>query len=79
MAQDLRFGTVTLENGGQIGPDEPVVVFTCRDGLLEPLLDYYASLLATNQYPEPLKVLNGRQADQVHDWQEANPGKVGTI
>jgi hypothetical protein len=40
MAIDGKYGRVTLENGN-IGEDEPVVVFRAKDALLPRVLMYY--------------------------------------
>lgn len=40
MAYDVKYGRVTLEHG-EIGEDEPVVVFRARDSLVTKLLAYY--------------------------------------
>jgi hypothetical protein len=40
MAIDSKYGRVTLEQGN-IGEDEPVVVFRAQDGLLPKVLAYY--------------------------------------
>jgi len=42
MALDGKYGRVTLERG-DIGEDEPVVVFRAQDALLPKVLDWYAT------------------------------------
>jgi hypothetical protein len=45
MAQDSKYGRVTLERG-DIAHDEPVVVFRAQDALLPAMLELYAQRCA---------------------------------
>jgi hypothetical protein len=40
MAIDLKYGKVTMEKG-DVGEDEPVIVFRAQDSILPKLLAYY--------------------------------------
>ena len=51
MAIDRKYGRVTLERG-DIGEDEPVVVFRAQDKLLPTVLDYYRMLCRDHGSPE---------------------------
>jgi hypothetical protein len=68
MADDLKYGRVTLERG-DIGEDEPVVVFRAQDKLVPFLLRFYRQLCMDHGSPE--RHLGGIEAarEQVETWQ----------
>lgn len=77
MAIDKKYGRVTVENGN-IGDDEPVVVFRAQDALLPKLLAYYHlfCLRAGSPRHHLSAVLDAR--DAVVEWQETHRSKVPT-
>lgn len=68
MAIDNKYGRVTLERG-DIGEDEPVVVFRARDVLLPDVLAFYLHKCWQLQSPEKHLALICRSQNQVHYWQ----------
>lgn len=75
MAIDRKYGRVTIERGN-IGEDEPVVVFRAQDGLLCKVLAYYHlfCLKAGSPRRHLDAILDAR--DAVAAWQDENPTKV---
>ncbi len=76
MPFDLKYGRVTLEKGGHIGDDEPVVVFRAKDRTLPALLAAYRDLCAASGSPGT-HLANIRVArEAVLEWQRNNSDKV---
>lgn len=75
MAIDNKYGRVTLERG-DIGEDEPVVVFRAKDRLLPKVLAYY--LLFCTKAGSPRYHLNLilDTKDKIEDWQEENGSRT---
>jgi hypothetical protein len=75
MALDTKYGRVTTERG-DIGTDEPVVVFRAQDALLPAVLDYYREL--ANQAGSLQKHLDliDRYKVNVIEWQRSNFTKI---
>ena len=77
MAIDGKYGRVTLEHG-DIGEDEPVVVFRARDLTLPDLLTEYHKLCM--QFGSPMRHL--RLIAQTHkdivEWQDAHDVRLPT-
>ena len=68
MALDLKYGRVTTERGN-IGDDEPVVVFRAQDVLLVDVLAYYMMACAkVGAGPAHLAAI-GRALEAVRLWQ----------
>jgi hypothetical protein len=77
MAEDLKYGHVTLEHG-DVGEDEPVIVFRARDVALPALLDFYHTLCRALGSPQRhLDLVETRRHD-ILAWQEANGSRVPT-
>jgi hypothetical protein len=75
MAVDKKYGRVTLEHG-DIGDDEPVIVFRARDGLVPKLLAYYALFCMKAGSPRfHVDIVLDRREDFLA-WQAANPDLV---
>lgn len=75
MAIDNKYGRVTTEHGN-IGEDEPVVVFRAQDELLLPLLHIYRSLCQDAGSPERHLSIIDDTFNKVLTWQENNPTKT---
>lgn len=75
MAIDGKYGRVTLEHG-DIGEDEPVVVFRARDLLLPKVLLYYHMFCAKVGSPRRHLDLLMDQRDRILKWQEEHGTKV---
>jgi hypothetical protein len=75
MAIDLKYGKVQLERG-DIGDDEPVVVFRARDKLLPKVLSYYLLFCMKEGSPRKHIDLILKAVDIVKDWQSKNKTKV---
>lgn len=71
MAIDFKYGRVVTEYG-EIGEDEPVVVFRARDKLLVHILDYYAEACADIGSPQHHIDLINRSMNRVEEWQHEN-------
>lgn len=75
MAQDKKYGHVTLEFG-HVPDDHPVVVFRARDALLCPLLsEYYKRCQAAGSPQHHLDLIEQRY-NEIADWQEAHKDQV---
>jgi hypothetical protein len=75
MAVDRKYGRVTLEHGN-IGEDEPVVVFRAQDRLLPKVLAYYRLFCWKAGSPRRhLEIIDNSLAD-VEAWQGANEPKT---
>ena len=75
MAIDAKYGRVTLEHGN-IGQDEPVVVFRAKDKTLPKLLAYYHLFCMKEGSPRRHLDLIMNTRDIVLRWQEKNKTKV---
>jgi hypothetical protein len=77
MAIDGKYGRVTMEHGN-IGEDEPVIVFRAQDKLLPNVLGFYYDLC--NSSGSPKHHLNRIQqtSDEVVAWQSTHPTKIPT-
>ena len=75
MAIDRKYGRVTCEFG-DIGEDEPVVVFRAQDRTTPRLLDaYYAICADDGSPPEHLDGIDANKA-AVLTWQATHPTKT---
>jgi hypothetical protein len=75
MAIDRKYGRVTLEHGN-IGEDEPVIVFRAKDALLPKVLSYYALFCLKAGSPRRHLTLILDSIDQVKEWQKTNGSKT---
>lgn len=75
MAIDHKYGQVTTEHG-DIGADEPVVVFRGRDILLLKLLQDYQQLCVAAGSPAFHLAQIDAAREFVGGWQERNPDQV---
>jgi len=75
MAIDNKYGKITTEFGN-IGEDEPVVLFRARDVLLPDVMAYYLHKCAERGSPKKHLDLIRSTEGIVGAWQEANPDKV---
>ena len=75
MAIDLKYGYVTTENG-EIGDDEPVIVFRAQDTLTPFVIENYRQM--AQEAGSPQRHLDGIEAvfQQFIAWQARNPTKV---
>jgi hypothetical protein len=75
MAQDLKYGKVTLERG-DIGEDEPVFVLRGRDLMTVPvLIDYRDDCAEGGSPPFHLEMID-RNIRLITTWQEQHPDQV---
>lgn len=77
MAIDLKYGQVTTEHG-DIGEDEPVVVFRAKDVILVKLLAYYHLFCMRLGSPRRHLNLILDSRDRIIEWQEDNEPRVPT-
>jgi len=75
MAHDTKYGKVTTEFGN-LGEDEPVVVFRARDVLLQDVLSFYRQKCAQIGSPQKHLDLIHTTEEKVYSWQERNKDKV---
>jgi hypothetical protein len=75
MAEDLKYGKVTLERG-TIGENEPVVIFRARDKLLPKVLAYYHLFCLKEGSPKKHLDLIMQRHEEIKDWQNKNETKV---
>lgn len=75
MAQDRKYGRVTLEHG-DIGEDEPVVVFRAQDALLPKVLMYYHLFCMKAGSPRRHLDLIMGSIEQVGEWQRSHAPRV---
>lgn len=75
MAIDRRYGRVTLELG-DVGTNEPVVVFAADDELLPELLTIYIEMARNARLPERIEEIAVAR-DDVVEWQETHPTAGG--
>lgn len=75
MAIDLKYGRVETERG-EIGEDEPVIVFRGQDGLARYVIEAYRQM--AKEAGSPQKHLDGIEAvyQQFTTWQASNFTKV---
>lgn len=69
MGIDLKYGKVTLEHG-DIGEDEPVIVFRAKDALLPKLLTYYHLFCMKAGSPKRHLDLIYETRQRIIDWQK---------
>ena len=75
MPIDRKYGRVTVERG-DIGEDEPVVVFRAQDALLQQVIDFYRDICEESGSPQAhLDGLDGAKAE-IAEWQQANYTKI---
>lgn len=77
MAIDLKYGRVTIEHG-DIGEDEPVVVFRAQDALLPKVLMYYHLFCMKAESPRHHLDAIVTSLERVRFWQHHNPSRVRT-
>lgn len=77
MAYDRKYGRVTLESGN-IGEDEPVVVFRAQDKLLPKVLAYYHLFCIKENSPRRHLDIILNTKETVEAWQQKNKTKVPT-
>lgn len=75
MGLDSKYGQVTTEHG-DIGEDEPVVVFRARDAKLPAVLTYYRDLCRLSGSPDRHIDLIQNTRETVRNWQEEHPDQV---
>jgi hypothetical protein len=75
LAQDRKYGKVTLEHG-DIGEDEPVFVFRAQDKLLPAVLAAYESLCADAGSPQHHLDLIRSQEAVIRQWQRDHPSRT---
>lgn len=69
MAYDGKYGRVTTEHG-DIGEDEPVIVFRAQDGTLPNLLAHYLMLCVKAGSPRRHLDIILDTIERVRDWQD---------
>jgi hypothetical protein len=74
MAIDAKYGRVTLEHGN-IGEDEPVVVFRAKDTLLPKVLMYYHLFCMRAGSPKRHLDIIWNSLQKVYEWQDYNESK----
>ena len=72
MAIDLKYGQVTVERPGDMGDDEPVIVFRSKDRLLPMVLGYYSALCEAEGSPEGHLNRLDETMDRVKEWQRTH-------
>lgn len=75
MGIDNKYGRVTTERG-DIGTDEPVIVFRSQDAMLPAVLDYYRQVCFQAGSPDAHLNLIEDTKTKVLEWQRANSTKV---
>lgn len=75
MGVDGKYGRVTTEFG-DIGDDEPVVVFRAKDALLPEVLAIYGALCTLHGSPDRHVELVRDSKARVERWQAANTAQV---
>lgn len=75
MAEDLKYGKVTLERG-TIGENEPVVVFRSRDKLLPKVLSYYLLFCLKEGSPDKHLNLIIKRIREIQEWQKSNETQI---
>lgn len=77
MAVDRKYGRITLQHGN-VGDDEPVVVFRAQDKLLPKLLAYYHLFCLKEGSPRRHLDIILNTKETVEEWQNSNFSKVRT-
>lgn len=77
MAQDNKYGKVTLEKG-DIGEDEPVVVFRGQDKILPVIMNFYFQKCREMGSPQPYLDKIMESTRQIIEWQGSNFTQVPT-
>lgn len=77
MGYDRKYGKITTEFGN-IGEDEPVVVFRAQDALLADILPYYALRCMKRGSPARHILIIYNTLKTVVTWQILNASKVKT-
>ena len=75
MAEDLKYGKVTLERGN-IPDDEPVIVFRARDKVVPKLLAYYHLFCVKAGSPDKHLNLIMQRLREIEKWQSENETKI---
>ncbi len=75
MALDPKYGKVTLQRGN-VGEDEPVVVFRARDALLPKVMEEYLRLCKAAGVPSKHLDQIGETSNKIKTWQMKNETKV---
>jgi hypothetical protein len=75
MPADKKYGHVTLEYG-DVGEDEPVIVFRAQDKLAPLLLSIYADLCQDAGSPQFHQDLVTARRNEFTEWQASHPGQV---
>lgn len=75
MAYDRKYGRVTLQHGN-VGDDEPVVVFRAQDKLLPKLLAYYHLFCMKAGSPRRHLDIIMNTRENIEKWQAANHTQV---
>jgi hypothetical protein len=75
MAIDTKYGRVTLEHGN-VGEDEPVVVFRAKDKLLPKVLMYYHLFCMKAGSPKRHLDIIWDTLQKVYAWQDENETKT---
>lgn len=75
MAIDLKYGRVTMEKG-DVGEDEPVIVFRSQDSLLPRLLGYYHLICVEAGSPQHHLTAISRARENIVNWQKDHYTKV---
>lgn len=76
MAIDGKYGRVTLEHGGHIPDDEPVVVFRAKDKLLPQVLAHYHMLCMHAGSPMRHLRIISETFNRIKGWQSEHDTKV---
>lgn len=77
MGYDRKYGKVTTEFGN-IGENEPVVVFRAQDALLVDVLSYYIKLCIDTGSPKRHILIVLNTIDTIENWQNLNMTKIPT-
>lgn len=77
MAVDGKYGEVVLEHG-DVGEDEPVVVFRAKDKNLPQVLQFYYDICRKSGSPDRHLELIKHSHDSISQWQADHPDDVRT-
>jgi hypothetical protein len=77
MALDRKYGKVNLEFGN-IGENEPVVIFRAQDKILPKILAYYHLFCLKEGSPRRHLDIILNTKEQIEQWQSKNKTKVPT-
>jgi hypothetical protein len=75
MATDTKYGHVIFERGN-IGDDEPVMVFRAQDALLPDLIDAYESLCRDAGSPQRHLDKIAEARNSITEWQARNKTRI---